>query len=187
MPTVPPQIRPEFDLDGVRIDLDVATGAPLWTRDWRAIFAFLLPAIAMIGAGVFQPTPWLGLLGVLLVFASGYAAEWLQTFTKRTVVLEIERGRVHTEQGKNRVTIHLSDVVDARWDCTKPTTRLVLVQADGSEQTVLHVLRRGSRTPGITRKQREWVLELLATQLDDATRADVPVALKNAVRGAREA
>ncbi len=84
---------------------------------------------------------------------------------------------MHIEQRGEKRTIHLGDVTEARWDCTAPTTRLVLVRADGREERVLHVRRRGFTTPGITRKQRDWVLGLLHRQLDDATSADVPRSL----------
>lgn len=186
MPAVPPQIRPEFDLDGVRIELEAADGAPRWMADGRLFWAFGLPALALMATGLLMERPVLAGLGLLLLIGGGFATDRLKRRMGRGVVLDLERGRLHVEEGGERRTLHLGDVVKARWDCTSPTTRLVLVRADGSEERVVHVLRRGFHSPGITRKQREWVLDLLTQQLDDATRADVPTALQKAVQDARE-
>jgi hypothetical protein len=187
MPAVPPQIRPEFDLDGVRIELEAVDGTPRWMADGRLFLAFALPALALLATGLLTQHPLLAGLGLLLLIGGAFATDRLKRrLGRHGVVLDLERGRLHVEEGGERRTLHLGDVVKARWDCTAPTTRLILVRADGSEQAVVHVLRRGFHTPGITRKQREWVLDLLTRQLDDATRADVPTALRKAVEDARE-
>lgn len=180
---VPPQIDPEFDLEGVRIELQVAE--TLAARVRRAgSWALGGVALALMGAGTAYfglVAAWLGmacLVGIVLLVRSGSEP--------RQVVLDIERGRLHVEDGDERRTVHLSAFSAARWDCTRPTTRLVLARPDGSEDVVVHVLRRGLGTPGVTRKQREWIVRLLALQLDGDAADDVPDALKNLAMQQRE-
>ncbi len=72
---VPPQIDPEFDLDGVRIELEAAPGRLGWTADGRVFWLFAAPALLLLVAAAYLETLLGSLVAVLLLIGGALATD----------------------------------------------------------------------------------------------------------------
>lgn len=78
------------------------------------------------------------------------------------------------------------DLLDVRWDCTPPTTDLVLTLATGEERTFVCNRRQLGDSIGVTRKQRAWFEEKADAHIQRAgTREAVPDELAGLARRRR--
>jgi len=166
MPNLPPLLRAELSLDRMRLVL--LSAEPPWHNPWPGIAASafgLLAAVTMLALG--QPL-------LSLVIAAGAAGiGWVRVHRSpghRPVILTLMQNRIKVDERD----LFTGDVVEVAWRCTSPTTRLVLIRADGSEEEALHVLRRTFNSPGVTRKQRDWIAAQIVEHRSSSSEADIP-------------
>ncbi|MCB9674525.1 MAG: hypothetical protein H6737_05370 [Alphaproteobacteria bacterium] len=185
MHELPPLLTPDFELDAVSVTLEKPPrllDLP-HVRVPIAAVPVLLVGVA-IASGAWCTAAALFALGVA---TNAAVSAWRSRHTPE-LVLTVRRGRLQVGDRKFPREFHTGDVAEARWDCTPPTTHLVLVYADGREEEVAHVRRQSSeRQPGITRRQREWLVQVITDQLDPATAESVPEGLRHLTRGRERA
>ena len=171
MREVPPQIEPDFALDAVRVTL---LRPPDLVHSPLLKVLFLFPFFAMGAMGMYQRSVPAVFMAVVAGTIVHEAFKFVRARSPRDVELTIRRGRLQLGDAVHDI----GGIRAARWDCTPPTTRLVLVAKDGTETVLEPVMRRGQDNPGITRKQREWIAALVTDQLDEASAADIPEGLR---------
>lgn len=171
MSELPPLIDAEVDLDGVSIVLkDPSPARP------RFYWVTMLGLITVVGGVTWHQVEALPVaLGVasvaVVLMVAGVRAQG--PIEPTDIVLEVRRGRLTIDDRE----VETWGVEAAFWDCQGGVSTLVLERRDGVERVVT-VRRQTHDREGVTRRQRDWIANLITRGVEPASAQDIPEGIR---------